>query len=61
MSDPSSSPDARIENQDGAVRDVDDPAAQQDTVSGGAPDEPDTPRSNDADDGPESESEESGV
>jgi hypothetical protein len=40
MSDPTNSDDPRVENQDGAVRDVDDPDAQQDTVSGGAPDEP---------------------
>lgn len=47
MSDPSTSNDPRLENQDGAVRDVEDPDAQQDTVSGGAPDEPAT--SDDAD------------
>ena len=41
MSDPTNSSDPRVENQDGA-RDVDDPEAQQDTVSGGAPDEPAT-------------------
>jgi hypothetical protein len=43
MSDPTNSSDPRVEEQDGAVRDVDDPEVQQDTVSGGAPDEPDAP------------------
>lgn len=43
MSDPTNSKDPRVENQDGAVRDVDDPEVQQDTVSGGAPDDPNTP------------------
>lgn len=48
MSDPMKSQDSsdpRVEDQDGAVRDVDDSDAEQDTVSGGAPDEPDTPES----------------
>lgn len=45
MSDPTQNTnptDSDVEEQDGAVRDVDDPEAQQDTVSGGAPDEPAT-------------------
>jgi hypothetical protein len=41
MSDPENASDPRLEEQDGAVRDVDAPEVQQDTVSGGAPDEPD--------------------
>ena len=41
--EPRNSNDPRVEEQDGAVRDVDDPATEHDTVSGGAPDEPDTP------------------
>ncbi len=44
MSDPTQSPnsnDPDVEGQDGEVRDVDDPAVQEDTVSGGAPEEPD--------------------
>jgi hypothetical protein len=50
MSDPTNSSDPRLEDQDGAVRDVDDPQAQQDTVSGGAPDEPDTSDDSTSDD-----------
>lgn len=40
--EPRKSTDPRVEEQDGAVRDVDDPDTEQDTVSGGAPQEPDT-------------------
>lgn len=46
MSDPmksQNSSDPRVEDQDGAVRDVDEVDAEKDTVSGGAPEEPDTP------------------
>lgn len=50
MSNSRNSDDPRVENQDGAVDDVDDPSAQQDTVSGGAPDEPNTTRSQEATD-----------
>ncbi|MHA6693829.1 hypothetical protein [Homoserinimonas sp. A520] len=42
MSDPTHSTDPRVEEQDGAVRDVNDPEVEQDTVSGGAPDDPGT-------------------
>ena len=43
MADPKNSSEPHVADQDGAVRDVDDPDVQQDTASGGAPDEPDTP------------------
>jgi len=55
MSDPHNPKDSRVGNQDGEVRDVDDPEVQQDTVSGGAPDEPDTPDDTYAPDAGESE------
>jgi len=46
------SSDPRVEDQDGAVRNVNDPDVEEDTVSGGAPAEPDT--ADDLDDSEES-------